>query len=46
MDAWLSWGFELIRALQSLGSWLVIPMQSFSLLGAEEFYMLILPLVF
>lgn len=46
MDLWLSWGLDLARALQSLGSWLTAPMQLFSLLGTEEFYMLLLPFVF
>ena len=46
MDLWLSWGLDLARALQSLGSWFTAPMQLFSLLGTEEFYMLLLPFVF
>jgi len=32
--------------LQSLGGWLVLPMQLFSALGAEEFYMLVLPVLY
>lgn len=32
--------------LQSLGGWLVLPMQLVSALGAEEFYMLVLPVLY
>jgi membrane-associated phospholipid phosphatase len=46
MDPLTSGSLDLIRALQSLGGWLVVPMKFFSFLGTEEFYMLILPLVF
>jgi membrane-associated phospholipid phosphatase len=46
MDPLTSGSLDLIRALQSLGYWLVLPMRLFSFLGAEEFYMLIVPLVF
>lgn len=31
---------------QSLGDWLRMPMQFFSLLGAEDFYMLVLPILY
>jgi len=46
MDPLTSGSLDLIRAFQSLGGWLVVPMQFFSFLGTEEVYMLILPLVF
>jgi membrane-associated phospholipid phosphatase len=46
MDPLTSGSLDLIRALQSLGGWLVVPMRFFSFLGTAEFYMLILPLVF
>jgi membrane-associated phospholipid phosphatase len=32
--------------LQSLGGWLVLPMQLFSALGQEEFYMVVLPAIY
>jgi membrane-associated phospholipid phosphatase len=32
--------------LQSLGGWLVLPMQVFTALGQEEFYMLVLPAIY
>jgi membrane-associated phospholipid phosphatase len=32
--------------LQSLGSWLVLPMKAISFLGTEEFYVLLIPLIF
>ena len=38
----LSW----VIAFQSLGDWLVSPMQFFSFLGTEEFYILILPILY
>jgi membrane-associated phospholipid phosphatase len=39
-------GIEFILFLQSLGSWLDAPMLFFSFLGNEDFYLLILPIVF
>ena len=38
----LSW----VIAFQSIGDWLVSPMRFFSFLGAEEFYILILPILY
>lgn len=38
----LSW----IIAFQSLGDWLVAPMKFFSFLGTEEFYILLLPVLY
>lgn len=38
----LSW----VIAFQSLGDWLVAPMHFFSFLGTEEFYILILPVLY
>jgi len=37
---------SLVIAFQSLGDWLVLPMRFFSFLGTEEFYMLILPVLY
>jgi len=38
----LSW----VIAFQSIGDWLVLPMQFFSFLGTEEFYVLVMPLIY
>ena len=38
----LSWVF----ALQAMGDWLVLPMRFFSFLGTEEFYILIMPILY
>ena len=38
----LSW----VLAFQSLGDWLVAPMRFFSFLGTEDFYILILPILY
>ena len=38
----LSW----VIAFQSLGNWLILPMRFFSFLGTEEFYILILPILY
>jgi len=37
---------SLVIAFQSLGDWLVSPMQFFSFFGTEEFYTLILPILY
>jgi membrane-associated phospholipid phosphatase len=42
MDA----GIRMILFLQSLGSWLAEPMKSISLLGNEEFYLLVAPIFY
>jgi len=36
----------LVIAFQSIGDWLVAPMKFFSFLGAEEFYILIFPILY
>ncbi len=45
MDAWLNWGIPIIVALQSAGEWLLAPMQLFSFLGGEPFFLLVMPAV-
>jgi membrane-associated phospholipid phosphatase len=45
MNAWLSWGIPVIAWLQGLGDWLRQPMEFFTFLGTEEFYMLVMPVV-
>jgi membrane-associated phospholipid phosphatase len=46
MDFLVSSGINWIIAIQSLGTWLEIPMKFFSFLGSENFLFLILPLVY
>ena len=43
MDAILNWGNNVVVFLQSLGSWLIGPMNFFSLFGNENFFMFIAP---
>jgi len=42
----LNWGIELIISLQNLGDWLVGPMNTFSILGNEDFFLLIFPFLY
>jgi membrane-associated phospholipid phosphatase len=42
-DMWQIWINVLV---QGLGTWLAAPMQLFSLLGSEEFYMLVMPALY
>lgn len=46
MDALLEMGIPLILWFQSLGEWLATPMAFFSFLGAEEFFLMILPALY
>jgi membrane-associated phospholipid phosphatase len=46
MDNLHEMGIMLILFLQGLGSWLTPPMQFFSFLGNEEFFLLIMPVFF
>ncbi len=39
-------GVDLIVAIQSLGGWLEAPMKFFSFLGTEDFFFLVLPLIY
>lgn len=39
-------GIAIIAALQSLGEWLVSPMQAITFLGNEEFYLFVAPAIF
>ncbi|MEW6568605.1 MAG: phosphatase PAP2 family protein [Chloroflexota bacterium] len=45
MNDWLSWGIPIIVWLQGLGAWLTRPMEFFTFLGTEEFFMLVMPAV-
>jgi membrane-associated phospholipid phosphatase len=46
MDILIQNGINWILAIQSLGSWLELPMQFFTFLGYENFFFLVLPLVY
>jgi len=46
MDAILNFGTDVILFLQSLGSWLIAPMNFFSLFGNELFFLFIAPALF
>ena len=42
----LDWGIAVILSLQSLGDWLIGPMNIFTFTGNIEFYLLVLPIVY
>lgn len=46
MDNLLNSGISIILWFQSLGNWLVTPMKFFSFLGTENFYLLVMPIVY
>lgn len=46
MSTILDFGVRLVAALQGLGEWQVVPMEFFSFLGTEEFFMLGLPVIY
>ena len=46
MDSLIETGLDWIIAIQSLGSWLELPMIIFTALGNENFFFLVLPLVY
>jgi membrane-associated phospholipid phosphatase len=46
MDIFNTLGVDLILYLQSVGSWLVSLMKFFSFLGTDQFFLLILPLIY
>jgi membrane-associated phospholipid phosphatase len=46
MDTLVLQGVDWIRGIQALGAWLQAPMQFFSFLGTENFFLLILPLLY
>jgi membrane-associated phospholipid phosphatase len=45
MSIWLEWGIPIITWLQGLGDVLLSPMEFFTYLGNEEFYLLIMPAI-
>jgi membrane-associated phospholipid phosphatase len=42
----IDFGIQFIASLQALGDWQTLPMKFFSFLGTEEFYMLVLPVLY
>jgi membrane-associated phospholipid phosphatase len=46
MQAIIDFGIRFIEGLQALGSWQIAPMKFFSFLGTEEFFMLVLPVLY
>jgi membrane-associated phospholipid phosphatase len=46
MDLLSSFGISFVTAFQSLGSWLVAPMEFFSFLGSENFFLIFMPLIY
>ncbi len=46
MTAILDFGVRLVALLQGLGGWLVTPMKLFSFLGTEDFFMVVLPVIY
>jgi membrane-associated phospholipid phosphatase len=45
LGSWL-WSLDGVRALQALGGWLKLPMQLFTFLGDDLFYLATIPLVY
>jgi len=46
MDGLIQMGVEWIIAIQSMGGWLELPMKFFSFLGTQDFFFLVLPLIY
>ena len=46
MQTLIEYGIAIIIALQAMGDWLIVPMRFFSTLGNDEFYFLVLPLIY
>lgn len=46
MESILQGGIALIVWLQGLGAWLEIPMKAFSFLGTEEFFLVLMPIIY
>ncbi len=46
MEEILNSGIDLILAFQNMGEWLLTPMKFFSFLGTEDFYLIILPIIY
>lgn len=46
MQTLIDIGISIVIAIQSMGNWLVVPMQFFSNLGTENFFLIVLPLLY
>lgn len=46
MQTLIQFGISFIVALQGMGDWLIDPMRFFSYLGTEDFFFLVLPLIY
>lgn len=46
MQTLIDSGIAFVIALQSLGDWMILPMRFFSYLGTEDFFFLVLPLIY
>lgn len=46
MQTLIDGGIAIVIALQSIGDWWIVPMRFFSQLGTEEFFFLVLPLLY
>ena len=46
MQSMLEFGVRIIVAMQRMGAWPTLPMQIFSFLGTEDFFMLALPMLY
>jgi membrane-associated phospholipid phosphatase len=42
----LDWGIGVVISIQSWGDWLITPMNAFTYLGFQEFYLVLLPILF
>lgn len=46
MQGLIDSGIEFVLMIQSMGAWLIAPMRFFSQLGTEDFFFLVLPLIY
>jgi membrane-associated phospholipid phosphatase len=46
IDTYFDLNFQILFAVQNLGSWLNFPMKFFTFLGNEEFYLLLMPAIY
>lgn len=46
MQTFIDSGIAFVIALQGLGDWMILPMRFFSYLGTEDFFFLVLPLIY
>lgn len=46
MESLFNFGIDLIVAFQSAGDWMLTPMEFFTFLGSEDFFILILPVLY